>query len=80
MPMKMAHQVTSLNADLPPCCSPIRGIQVEIFVEVTETNVQVAAAEAWTDGETCCMAVGHCYVREAGEGWVRSLDRETIRA
>lgn len=50
----------SLSADLSRFGPPFRGIQVEVFVEVTETNVPIAAAKAWTDGEMCCIAVGGC--------------------
>lgn len=57
----------SLNPDLARFCPPFDGVQVEIFVEVTETNVPIAAAKAWTDGEVYCIAVGRVYLRDTGQ-------------
>ena len=55
----------------PPFC----GIQVEIFVEVTDTNVPIAAAKAWTDGEIDVLHCGRTCTRVGNwpSIWVRSI-------
>ena len=61
--------LVSLNADLTRFCPPFGGIQVEIFVEVAETNVPIAAAKAWTDGEIDVLHCGRVclFLRETGQ-------------
>lgn len=49
----------SLDVDLSSFCSPFREMEVEIFVEATETDVQIAAAEVWADSKMYTLNIKH---------------------